>query len=221
MRHYCLQHTYGPLAQLVRRDEATFGAKLARPARPARHPRPMHACLHYLPLPSVHCSGAKCEVVGTSVCLSMYHQKHECCTWWHKYTSNSQHSLPVILTSDKWFRGSHGSASDLRSTPVIAAARETHTTDGGRCVDAHRALQHCHTCSLGASVFVTSLGLWCFNVGVPMLEFQCWSSNVGVSMLVFQCWCFNVGVQRWCLCFSKGFLEKITIGVVGFLKTLL
>ena len=189
MRHYCLQHTYGPLAQLVRRDEATFGAKLARPARPARHPRPMHACLHYLPLPSVHCSGAKCEVVGTSVCLSMYHQKHECCTWWHKYTSNSQHSLPVILTSDKWFRGSHGSASDLRSTPVIAAARETHTTDGGRCVDAHRALQHCHTCSLGASVFVTSLGLYYFSVGV-------FRFNVG--------WSFKV-----CVCVSpKAFLRR-------------
>ena len=44
-----------------------------------------------------------------------------------------------------------------------------------------------------------------------MLEFQCWCFNVGVSMLEF---------QRWCLCFSKGFLEKITIGVVVFLKTL-
>ena len=132
----------------------------------------------------------------------------------------------------------------LRSTPVIAAARETHTTDGGRCVDAHRALQHRHTGSLGALVFVTSLGLYYFSVGVfrfnvgwsfkvgvcvspkaflrrsqlelwvfsKHLEFQCWSSNVGVPMLEF---------QSLCLCFSKGFLEKITIGVVVFLKTLL
>ena len=76
----------------------------------------------------------------------MYHQKHECCTWWHKcniHTSNSQHSLPVILTSDKSFRGSHGSASDLQGAA------------GYQVADVFRSKQIRITASCGARAIIT------------------------------------------------------------------